>query len=118
MGKQLYKWIHSLQIKRVSLGWRSIVKLLDMFKGMAQAEAGTSETILFWRDMWNGRVLHIIYPHLHSCAINQEIKLSAVLNEESIQNLFHLPLSDEAFTKFTELELFLQTLNTTNISDT
>jgi hypothetical protein len=68
--------------------------------------------------MWNGRVLHITYPHLHSCAINQEIKLSAVLNEESIQNLFHLPLSDEAFTKFTELELFLQTLNTTNISDT
>jgi hypothetical protein len=54
-----------------------------MFKGISQAEAGTCETILFWKDMWNGRVLHITYPHLHSFAINQEIKLTEVLNEES-----------------------------------
>jgi hypothetical protein len=68
--------------------------------------------------MWNGRVIHITYPHLHSFAIIQEIKLLEVLNEESFQNLFHLPLSEEAFSQFSKLELFLQTLNITNNTDT
>jgi hypothetical protein len=67
---------------------------------------------------WKSPTYHIPTPHLHSFAINQEIKLSKVLNEESFQNLFHLPLSEEAFSQFSELELFLQTLNTTNSPDT
>jgi hypothetical protein len=56
--------------------------------GIARAEAGTGETILLWKDMWNERVLQITYPHMFSFAINKDIKLSEVLNEDSIQNLF------------------------------
>jgi hypothetical protein len=37
------------QIRRGSFWWESIVKLLDMFKGISQAEAGIGETILFWK---------------------------------------------------------------------
>jgi hypothetical protein len=44
-------------VKRGSFWWRSIVKLLDMYKGIAQADAGAGDTILFLKDMWNGRVL-------------------------------------------------------------
>jgi hypothetical protein len=31
------------------------MKCLDIYKGIAQAESGIGETILFWKDMWNGR---------------------------------------------------------------
>jgi hypothetical protein len=41
-------------VKRGSLWWKSIVKLLNHFKGMAQAEAGLGDTILFCTEMWNG----------------------------------------------------------------
>jgi hypothetical protein len=48
---------------------------------------------------------------MFSFAINKDIKLLEVLNEDSIQNLFLLPPSEEAFIQFTELELVLQTMH-------
>jgi hypothetical protein len=32
------------------------LKLLNTFKGIAEAEAGIESTILFWKDVWNGHV--------------------------------------------------------------
>jgi hypothetical protein len=43
-------------VKRGSFWWRSIIKLVDQYKGIAQTEAGNGSTILFWTHMWNGRV--------------------------------------------------------------
>jgi hypothetical protein len=67
------------------------VKLLDQFKGMAQSEAGLGDTILFWTDMWNGRVLQLSYPQLFSFAMNKDITLGEVLVTDSFQQLFSLP---------------------------
>jgi hypothetical protein len=88
-----------------------------MYKGIAQAESGSGETILFWKDMWNERVLQIAYPHLFSFAHNKDIRLSEVLGTESLQHLFHLPLSKEGFMQFTELEIALQTMLINNDPD-
>jgi hypothetical protein len=81
-----------------SFWWKSIEKLLDTYKGIAEAEADTGETILFWRDLWNGRILRMQYPELYSFAINEDIGLAFVRNEDTLQNIFHLPLSEEAYT--------------------
>jgi hypothetical protein len=38
-------------------------------------EARKGDTINFWQDMWNGRVLSQLYPHLSSFTINENITL-------------------------------------------
>jgi hypothetical protein len=62
--------------------------------------------------------LHLTYPHLHSFAVNKNIKLSDVLNEDSTQSLFHLPFSEEALIQYCELEMVLQPLQANNNLDT
>jgi hypothetical protein len=51
------------QAKNGSFWWRSILILLDSFKGLAQVEEGLGDTILFLSDMWNGQVLQQAYPN-------------------------------------------------------
>jgi hypothetical protein len=53
--------------------WRSIVKLLNKYRGIAQAELGSVDSILFWSNMWNGRVLKLTYPKLYSFTLNTKI---------------------------------------------
>jgi hypothetical protein len=48
-----------------SFCWRYNLKLLNMYKGISQAEAGLGETIFLWKDMWNEKLLHTLYPQLH-----------------------------------------------------
>jgi hypothetical protein len=40
-----------------SFWWRHILKLLNTFKGNSRAQMGYGDTVMFWNDMWNGRVL-------------------------------------------------------------
>jgi hypothetical protein len=42
-----------------SCSWRSMLRLLNSFKGIAHAHLGSGDTILFWNDLWNGRVLRL-----------------------------------------------------------
>jgi hypothetical protein len=58
------------QTKKGPFWWRSMLKLLDTFKGIAQAHFGSGESILFWQDMWNGSILQHDYPQLYSFTKN------------------------------------------------
>jgi hypothetical protein len=40
-----------------SFWWKNILKLLPIYKGIVQTKFGIGDTILFWTDMWNDRVL-------------------------------------------------------------
>jgi hypothetical protein len=93
-----------------SFWWKSIMKLLDTYKGIAHVTAGIGDIILFWKDLWNDIILQQSYPQLHSFAINDDICLSSVLRQEALQDLFRLPLSEEAFIQFCELDILLQPL--------
>jgi hypothetical protein len=93
-----------------SFWWKSIMKLLDTYKGIAHVTAGIGDIILFWKDLWNDIILQQSYPQLHSFAINDGICLSSVLRQEALQDLFRLPLSEEAFIQFCELDILLQPL--------
>jgi hypothetical protein len=33
------------------------MKQLNCYKGIAQATVGQGDTIIFWQDLWNGKVL-------------------------------------------------------------
>jgi hypothetical protein len=64
-----------------------------------------------WDDLWHGQILKLLYPQLHSFAINDEITLKGALSHASIQELFHLPLSKEAYEQFCDLDILIQSLH-------
>ena len=52
-------------------------------------------TILLWEDLWNDKVLNQFYPEFF--AKNEKISIFKAKNPNSLQLLFHLPLSIIAF---------------------
>jgi hypothetical protein len=61
----------------------------------------------FWDDLWNGHILKFLYPQLRSFARNGTITVKEALSMEFFQDLFHLPLSEEAYEQFCELDITL-----------
>jgi hypothetical protein len=49
-----------------------------------------------WLDLWEGRVCSQAYPELFCYAKTQHISLSVAASTPLLQNLSHLPLSNEA----------------------
>jgi hypothetical protein len=90
---------------------------LDNFKGIAKANFGSGDTILFWQDLWNGQVLKLAYPELHSYAKNDMVSLLSILHLDNIQNYFNLPLSEVAYEQYCDLIIQLQSLPTNGGND-
>jgi hypothetical protein len=93
-----------------SFWWRRLLRKLNAYKGISQVMAGSGETILFWKDLWNGQLLQNQFPHLFSFSTNKGITLQSVLNQETLQDIFQLLLSKEAFSEFCDLENLLMTV--------
>jgi hypothetical protein len=98
------------QAMKVTFWWKDNLKLLNCFKGIAQVTAGKGDTMSFWQDLWNGKILNQVYPHLFSLTNNESITLQMVLQLDELHDLFSLPVSEEAFTQFCDLDVYLQTL--------
>jgi hypothetical protein len=58
------------QAMKVTFWWKDNLKLLNCFKGIAQVTAGKGDTMLFWQDLWNGKILNQVYSHLFSFTNN------------------------------------------------
>jgi hypothetical protein len=50
--------------------------------------------------MWNGQILKLSYTHIHSFAADANITIKGAMSLQSIQELFHLPLSEEPINNF------------------
>jgi hypothetical protein len=74
--------------------------LLNKYKGIAPAELGSGDSILFWDDMWNDKVLEFTYPQLFSFATDTKMVVQSILQMKSFQDMFQLPLSVEAYDQF------------------
>jgi hypothetical protein len=61
--------------------------------------------------------LELTYPELFSFTINTKITVQSMLQVESLQDLFQLPMSIEAFDQFSEVHIFMQTLHPANSID-
>jgi hypothetical protein len=94
------------------------LKLNNTYKGIAQASHEYGSTILFWIDMWNGRILHISYPHLFSFAKDIKVTARYALELERMEDLFHLPLPEEAYQEYCELEILMHSVQYSEENDT
>jgi hypothetical protein len=84
--------------------------LLTTYKGLAKADFGNGETILFWHDLWNGPQMKASFPQLHSFAKTDAITVRSVLHLEQFQDHFNFPLSEVAFQQFCEVSIIIQSL--------
>ena len=100
----------SCHTKNGSFQWRDILKLLNSFKGMALVVIRNGQSCFFLEDLWGGRVLKLDFPELFSFARNKLLTLGIAKNLKS-QQLFHLPLSVEAFQQYNLLRNILDSLD-------
>jgi hypothetical protein len=80
-----------------SFWWRSILKLLTKFKGIAMVQAKQGSTVSLWHDMQKSKIREMEFPELHSFTTRSNISLSDAKSLENLHEIFQLPLSDEAF---------------------
>jgi hypothetical protein len=93
-----------------SFWWRSILKLLTKFKGIAMVQAKQGSTVSLWHDMWEGKIREMEFPGLHSFITRSNIALGDANILENLHEIFQLPLSDEAFQQYTTLSAELDNL--------
>jgi hypothetical protein len=67
--------------------------------------------------LWNGRLVQSDFFHLFTFALDDNITLKSVLAQVSLQDIFHLPMSEEAFSEFCEIDVLLQSFQASDISD-
>jgi hypothetical protein len=86
-----------------SFWWKDILKIQDSFKEIAQVEIGNGKSTLLWHDLWNGKRISENFPELWSFASVKEINISQA-RLASPNELFHIPLSAEAFEQLLSLQ--------------
>jgi hypothetical protein len=80
------------------------MKLSPIFRGIANCKIGQGDTALFWKDDWNNQILQDKYPCLYSYVQDEDISVKQYGSLDNIADIFHLPLSPEAFEQFQQLQ--------------
>ena len=83
-----------------------LLKLIQNFKGMARCQIGSGMSVYFWHDS----CLNLQFPRLFSFAKNPQISVSSAAQLEYFEDMFNLPLSNQAFQEFLQLEILWESL--------
>jgi hypothetical protein len=84
-----------------------MLRMLDQYKGISQGVVGTWDTIMFWKYFWNHSILQHTYPQLFSFPKDENISVLSVRQHEYLEELFNVPLSEEALDQFCELQILM-----------
>ena len=93
-----------------SFWWKDILRLSNLFRGIARCTIGDGSTVLFWDDIWTDHILSEQYPRLLSFAKNTRASVQDMLQAHELENQFHLPLSQDAFEELEALQQQLTAL--------
>jgi hypothetical protein len=73
---------------------------------MGKCKIGDGKSAYFWTDLWHeDQCLHQKFHHLVSFAKSTDLSVHKVINSDYLEDLFHLPLSHQAFQEFEQLEI-------------
>jgi hypothetical protein len=86
-----------------SFWFRDLMKFSDHFRGIAMATTGAGDTIMLWRDVWNGHHTMTELPRLYSYAKITKISVAQYLNNPDVHQNYHTPISLEASQELTTL---------------
>lgn len=80
-----------------------------VFRGIARCSLGDGTTMLFWEDLWSDEIIAQSFPRLASFASTRLISVKEAMQNDHLDNLLLLPLSQEAFQELKQLNVVLQT---------
>jgi hypothetical protein len=85
-----------------------VLKLVDNFRGVAEISIGNGNSFMFWADNWkvDGEIRPIKdrFPRLYSFVLDGNMSAAKVYGQEDLTDLFHLPLSVQAYAELSELQ--------------
>jgi hypothetical protein len=87
--------------------------LCDTYRGIAKCSIGDGSTVLFWSDIWNDLLLQDKFPRLFSFAKDKLISVATFFNTTQMSELFHIPLSFEAWQEYQALQIIIQGIQIT-----
>ena len=87
-----------------SFCWEAHLKLLGYYKAMARCRLGNENSAMFWHDIWKDSWLHHTFSHIYSFSRNIDITIRQAVQNEFLEDRFHLPLRREAYQEFLQLE--------------
>lgn len=87
-----------------SFWWKDVLRLSNLFRSITTCKVGDGTPILFWEDSWTGNILSDSFPHLLSFTIDTKASVKEIVSEPDFEDCFHLPLSQEAYEEFEQLE--------------
>lgn len=93
-----------------SFWWRDVMRLNTIYRGIAKCTVGDGSTICFWEDLWSDTVLSTEFPRLFTFATNETISVHDIMETASLDDIFFLPLSAQAYDELLILQDHLQTI--------
>jgi hypothetical protein len=84
---------------------------------MAKVTVSDGKSCLLWSDLWNDAIPELNFPELYSFAKKKQISVQEAKNTVDLPNLFHLPLSEEAFAQLSQLQDLLDSIQISEDKD-
>ena len=84
---------------------------------MAICVVGQGSLALFCHDKWTHTALKQQFPELFSFAMNGLLSVREAADSDSFQELFHRPLSVQAFAQFHQAKNYLDQVNPNSSPD-
>jgi hypothetical protein len=100
-----------------SFWWKSLLSLVQDYKGLTAPTIGDGRTILFWEDMWNRGTPAHQYPELFFFACNSKLTVKEAIQKEQLIENFQLPLSVQAYEQFLDLDATWGQIMVANTND-
>jgi hypothetical protein len=91
-----------------SFWWKDVLRLNIIFRGFSRCELGNGSSVCFWDDLWSHSVLSQTYPRLASFVKNDDASVMDIMQEEDLDSIFFLPLSQQALHELEDLQTQLQ----------
>ena len=79
------------------------MKMYDYFRDMTTCDIKSGDTNMLWEDKWNGDIMKLKFPELHSFTYKENISIKDAKDLDNLYGLFQLPLSIQAHQQFHQL---------------
>jgi hypothetical protein len=100
-----------------SFWWKSMIKLLPNFKGLAHPVIGNGKSISFWDDQWSQNIARQKFPELFSFVKNTKLSIKEAKEQDQFASFFHLPISEQAYEQYLELQVAWEQIALNNTHD-
>lgn len=91
-----------------SFWWKDILRLNHLYQLIARCSVGDGSTVCFWEDRWASEALNRSFPHIASYSRSASISVLEVMQADNLDDIFFLPLSEEALDELQQLRTQLQ----------